>query len=183
MTSNDRNAREIFHFAKLALANVRLLADLEKARTTSTEIRNLVDKRMQEDSLLPPFSLLHQTTFLQFSYICLVWLWEHCKQHDMKDEVANLAGERFCFGSLMERIDGPRNVTDSGEVLRLVRNAISHGRVEVEEEGFSFKDQGWGENEFTSLSLGWDELAQLSEAVLSAVNDCLYPENEERPRC
>ena len=145
MTLKNKSSREAFHFAKLALTNVRLLGDLEKARATSTEIQSIVNKRMQNDSLLPPFSLLHQATFLQFSYICLVWLWEQSKQDKTNDKIANLAGERFCFSSLMERVDGPRKVRNNREILRLMRNAISHGHVVVEETGFVFKDKGGGE--------------------------------------
>lgn len=166
--------REAFHVAKLALMNVRLLADVERARTTSPEVARIVDLRTQADRLQPPVSVLHQATFLQFGYVCLVWLWERAKasQHDAR--VIEMVEAHFEGAALRERVRGARRVDGTRDVIRLVRNAISHGRVECLDDRFVFEDRGPGEASPTTVWLTWPEFDQLSQSVLAAMNTVLY---------
>lgn len=167
-------ANEAFHVAKLALTNVRLLNDIENARSTSAEICDLVKARAGKDGIRLPVSLLHQATFLQFAYVCLVWLWERARADQINNELVEIAEESFDFKEIMKTARGPRDVNSASEVLRLLRNAISHARVKAEKNVFIFEDVSNSEPGLTSLSLTWPELGQVSEAVLSAFNSILY---------
>ena len=166
----EREAREAFHMAKLALTNVRVLADFQSARSEAGEVSKIVEQRLERDKISEPFSLLHQAMFLQFAYICLVWLWEREKFRNNQEELAERVAERFCFHyvEIFEPQDNGGNQTAKW-ILTRIRNAISHGSAEVRDEKFIFKD--WNK----SLSLSWRELAKLSETVLFVVNDMVYP--------
>ncbi len=179
MSEDAQNeARDAFHVAKLALTNIRLLHDIQQARDTSCEVADLVKARLKMDQLRPPVSLLHQASFLQFAYVCLVWLWERSKADHVEDEVVRRAKNRFEFASAIGTVTGPRDVSSAKDVLRLMRNAISHARVRTEDNTFVFEDGSIREG-FTSLSLTWSELGEVSEAVLFAVNDILCPRSTD----
>jgi hypothetical protein len=176
MTKNSlTEAREAFHVAKLALTNVRLLSDVEQARETSTDIAELVEARIRADELNSPVPLLHQASFLQFAYICLVWLWERALADGERAYVAEGVCRRFDVAPLLEKKTGPRGVTSAADVLRLVRNAISHARVKADDNAFDFTDQSPKEEGPTCLTLTWQELGALSEAVLFTMNELLWP--------
>lgn len=167
---SDRQARDAFHMAKLALTNVRVLADFQSARSEAGEVSNIVEQRLEQDNISKPFSLLHQATFLQFAYICLVWLWEREKVRNNQEELADRVGHRFCFDNveILEPQEDEGNQSAKW-ILTRIRNAISHGAVEAQDEKFTFRDRE------KLLSLSWQELAKLSEAVLFVVNDMVYP--------
>src|SRR5262249_4464069 len=113
----------------------------------------------------------------QFAYVSLVWLRESVRAHLPRK--TQDAAER----ALVERLSsvpipkgkGPRTVDSWPAVVRLVRNAISHARVDVDETHFTFTDHDeHKEPGPTSVRLTWAELGQLSEAYLWAVQDSLY---------
>lgn len=166
----DRNA---FHFAKLALFNIRLLNDIEQARCNTPVLEELVIKRSAMDHISLPVSLLHQATFLQFAYICLVWLWGKSKAGE---SIAPQVAKRFNFDEI-EKVSGHRQLSLPKDYLRLIRNALSHANVKVEESHFEFSDinKRRGETEFTIVRLGWEKVGCLSKAVLFAINDQIYP--------
>ena len=99
--NHSSNSREIFHISKLALTNVRLLSDFENARKASEQVGDIVRQRLRSDKISEPFPLLHQATFLQFGYICLVWLWENARNNNdlpiNETELANKVNELFDF--------------------------------------------------------------------------------------
>lgn len=178
---SSSESREIFHIAKLALSNVRLLNDFENARKTSEEVRDVVTRRLRSDRISEPFSLLHQAAFLQFGYICLVWLWENARHNDDmtidEREIANLVADEFDFSNIISTKVGERRIDSARAVLMLMRNAISHGKVRVQENNFVFRDRNKKtENADTSLTLTWEEFGELCEKVLFAVNFSIYPE-------
>jgi hypothetical protein len=171
--------KDAFHIAKLALLNVRLLADLEAATKTSASAASLVEARLRRDAIASPVSLLHQATFLQFAYVCLVWLWERAKTSGNESAVIQKAATRFAFDDLYGRVTGSRPIRTPTAVLRLVRNAISHGRVQCHDDRFVFADQGARESGVTELSLTWSQLGELSEAILFSMNEIVYPRDPE----
>lgn len=165
------------HYVKLALMNVRLLNDIERARSSCRPIEDIVAARVRNDSIGEPVSLRHQATFLQFGYISLVWLRESVRKHLPKDEAAiddHLA--RRLSGVQLPKGNGPRLIDSWSDVVRLARNAISHARVVCDDTHFEFTDHDKGrEASATSLQLTWEELGRLSEAYLFAVQEVLYP--------
>ena len=168
--------RDAFHIAKLALLNVRLLSDLESATQTSESVARLIEARVRRDAIQSPVSLLHQATFLQFAYVCPVWLWERAKTSGNEVAVIERIATRFPFDELYGRASGSRPVRTPTAVLRLLRNAISHGRVQCLDDRFVFEDQDpRREAGATQISLTWPQLGELSEAVLFSMNEIVYP--------
>lgn len=169
-------AREAFHVAKLALFNTRLLSDLQNASQSSCDVAKLIEERARQDNVTLPVRLMHQSTFMQLGYVCLVWLWEVAKAEQCSEEILAEAAKMFDFENVIKSKSGERGVSKPTAVVRLVRNAISHARVVADSEYFTFYDQGRKELAPTALKLSWPEFAQLSEAILFSVNTWLYPE-------
>lgn len=74
------------------------------------------------------------------------------------------------------QVDGEREVSDWNNVIRLIRNAISHGRMEFEQEQVICSDKSRNECHQTEIRLTWESLAKLSESVLHALSPILWPE-------
>jgi len=168
------NAKEAFHFSKLALFQVRLLNDLEHMRGNNKALQKAIERCAEGNNLTLPVPLFNQSTFLSFAYIALVWLREHAARMEDQD-FADRVAERYQFDDL-EAV-GERDVQTPEQYLRLVRNAISHGRVDVDDNHFILSDiNPRRENAPTSVKLTWEQLGKLSEAALFATNDFIYPE-------
>lgn len=165
------DSRDHLHVAKLALFNVRLLSDFEHARHSSTEVSRLVETRADTDRVATPVGLINQATFLGIAYTCLVWLHEHAKESGASDH-ATQVGRRFDFSALTP--SGPRSVEAPSDFLRLIRNAISHGKIDIEADRYVFSDKASNEPSPTRVSLTWPQLGQLCEAALFAMNDRVY---------
>ena len=170
------SATEAFHFAKLSLFNVRLLSDIEHASKNHSEIARVIETRAERDSISLPVPLLHQAMFLQFGYICLVWLWEVSKANSGAQQIIDEVSKRFDIQGVIKSKDGEREINSTFDVVRLVRNAISHAHVVVKDEYFIFSDinKRGGEKKPTSIRLTWCEFGELSEAILFSVNSWLY---------
>ncbi|OIQ82477.1 hypothetical protein GALL_357330 [mine drainage metagenome] len=183
----DQDARDRYHFAKLALFNVRLLGRLQSAGDGSI-VKNIIEDVARNNGMMETPSLLHQATFLQFSYICLVWLWESAKGAKLE---TNLLAE---FPSVATRLSlnlpeatqvaGEREVKDWPAVIRLLRNALGHGRVKAIDNLFEFSDQNtYGRNPesaATTITISWEHLAKISEAVIHSLTPVLWP-NQPNP--
>ena len=181
----NQSAKERYHIAKLALFNVRLMDALQKS---GVEVQKLIDIQAKQNGMQETPNLLHQGTFLQFGYTCLVWLWESAKVEKIEDlllkrvpEVAKRLELEFPCES---KIHGERNIEDWKAVIRLMRNALGHGRVEVTEESFVFSDQNKHGNNAekapTKLTLSWEDVGKLSEVVIHSMSPILWPEHGKR---
>jgi len=176
-------AKERYHFAKLALFNVRLMRSLQEAGPPVSEI---ITREAQTNGMQDAPSLLHQGTFLQFSYTCLVWLWESAKIEKLEDALLNeLPAVAAKLDLLLPKaVNGERKVDDWKSVVRLIRNALGHGRVEASETHFIFADQNTyrkpKELNPTYLSLTWPETLKLSEAIIHSLTPILWPESANK---
>lgn len=183
MTTHMEAARERYHVAKLALFNVRLLSALQQVN--NTEINEFVTEvaRTNKFGYVPP--LLHQGTFLQFAYVCLVWLWESAKQTGLESELLKefpktVERHGVEFLALTKQINGERKLSDWAEILRLLRNALSHGRVIVTEREYIFSDYNKNrECAPTSLCLSWEQLGIISEACIYSLTPVLWEQTSE----
>jgi len=178
----SQDARDRYHFAKLALFNARLLGRFQSEEGGSV-VRGIIEEEAKRNGMMETPSLVHQATFLQFSYICLVWLWESAK--NAKLEIALLeefpkVAERLKMDLPDNRqIVGEREVKDWRDVIRLLRNALGHGHVKATDTSFEFSDQNtYGRNPEkapTTLIVSWGQLAQISEAVIHSLTPVLWP--------
>lgn len=178
--NNHDSAKERYHYAKLALFNVRLLNSLQNS---GQPVADIISKVAEENGMNETPNLLHQGTFLQFAYTCLVWLWESSKIEKFEEKLLNElpdVADRFGLQLPCEtKISGERRIKDWKAVLRLVRNALGHGRVETTESSFLFSDQNtYGNNPErapTVLTLSWEEVGKLSEVVIHSISPILWP--------
>ncbi len=78
-----------------------------------------------------------------------------------------------------DQIVGEREVKDWRAVIRLLRNALGHGRVKATDDSFEFSDQNtYGinpEQAPTTLTVSWKQLGQISEAVIHSLTPVLWP--------
>jgi hypothetical protein len=177
MPAHSQAAVEAHHVVKLALMTVRLLDDIEQIRGTGHAIEEIIAARVRDDAVREPVSLLHQATFLQFGYVSLVWLRESVRAHLPREaqEAAEDSFKRRLSSVPIPKGNGPRTIDSWSAVVRLVRNAISHARVETDEQHFTFTDHDKrNEHGPTSITMTWGLLGQMSEAYLWAVQDVLF---------
>ncbi|GAB3124306.1 hypothetical protein [Novispirillum itersonii] len=162
--------RERYHVAKLTLFNVRLMSEMQ--RSDDPGVQKLISSEITKNKLSPPVSLLHQGSFVSVAYVCLVWLWESVKIENKEKEFLDKIPENAEILRLKipsnDKINGPRKVSDWKAVLRLVRNALSHGKVQIEDDFFIFHDQdrNRGEKLPTYIKLTWEELGKISEICI-----------------
>lgn len=68
---------------------------------------------------------------------------------------------RFDFG-LFQKVFGPRYLSKPTEKLRLIRNAISHARVVIDDDNFCFSDKSKNEEQETVLKGTWASVGMLA---------------------
>lgn len=183
----SQDARDRYHFAKLALFNARLLGRFQSEEDGSV-VRSIIEEEARRNGMEKTPSLLHQATFLQFSYLCLVWLWESAKSAKLETallkEFPIVAARQKIQLPDCNQIVGEREVKDWHAVIRLLRNALGHGRVKATDDSFEFSDQNtYGKNPEkapTTLTISWMQLAQISEAVIHSLTPVLWP-NQANP--
>ena len=180
-SQDAQDVRDRYHFAKLALFNARLLGRFQEEN--SGVIRSIIEEEAKRNGMIETPSLLHQATFLQLSYLCLVWLWESAKSAQLEasllDEFPKVAERQKIQFPDNCQIVGEREVKDWHAVIRLLRNALGHGRVKATNASFEFSDQNtYGKNTekaVTTLTVSWVQLAQISEAVIHSLTPALWP--------
>ena len=118
-------------------------------------------------------NLVNQALFLSMAYVTIVWLTEGFSRDEIAIAVEKKGG--FQGFSVYEK-DGKRIDKLSGkDYICRIRNALSHSTVEIEDKHFSFWGQGESKRESGRVVLTWEQLAKLSNLILFAVNDVLYP--------
>ena len=178
--------KDAFVVAKLSYFNISLLSEIQDLRKTNEELDALIDQVRKDIGLDKIDSLVNQAPFLEHAYICLVWLREvvmetsgkvHRKeQHDfVNSTILPSVQSRFDFSDI-SKLNGPRKLSNNGDKLILIRNGISHSKVEITETEYLISDQNdKKESSPTTVKMSWPTLGQLCDAFLFAVNDYLYP--------
>lgn len=115
---------------------MRLLSRLQDKRDAIAAVSELVDEVERETQLQPLVPLLNQAAFLSHAYVVLVWLRERMSgqidyldlgELDLPDVVSVLEhgeidrGKKSC----------PTDMSQPKQILRTLRNAISHGRFSL----------------------------------------------------
>ena len=124
----------------------------------------------------PDQSLINQGSCLGLAYITLVWLRERFAGQERNGVVSGVE-RRFDFGGLTA--NGPRapsGALTADEYLELLRNAISHGHVEFQDNGLTFKDRNRRtEPAPTVVEMTWEQLSKLIWAVLDTIQCMVNP--------
>ena len=164
--------KERYHFAKLALFNARLLSEL--AGSSNPAVARAVDVCAKKNGFQESVPLINQAVFLQMAYVCLVWLWEGVKLEKKESSLTNTLFDGEFNLPAVSVWEGQRK-HEASEVLRLLRNAISHGRVHVSEGNFRFEDQKPDGSDKAALTISWAYLGQLCERVIHKLTSVAYP--------
>ena len=170
--------KDQFHFAKLSLFNMRLLSEMQDAVGNCAELAEVIEDCTKRNGMTPPVPLLHQAAFLGHAYICLVWLREvvmASSNEEFKKKYFDRISSSYDFDKWIRKCEGPRKLVKARDYIRLVRNAISHGRVTVGDDEFRLADKSNSEKSETVVTLTWEGLARLADASLFSVNERLYP--------
>ena len=172
--------KECFQIAKLALFNVKLLNELENIG--HDDLKNLIKDVHERLSIEEEPTLINQSTYLQFSYVTLVWLWESINIKDKDDFFIKLkarATKRELAFPDASQISGERVISDWKMLVSLIRNALSQGSVEITADAFIFLDQKkFGKRKEivpTTLTLSATELANITETVFWTLNEIIAP--------
>ena len=167
-----KNYLEIAHISEMNVILLSELQDLIKKEELN-EVKEIYcsirNKYFENKREVTQVNFMHQGTFLGMAYISFVWLWEKIKNMDCKTEIIEKLESRFDFSKIKKEC-GPRNVQESYEKIRLIRNAISHGNVRVTEEHFQFYDKSSRENRETCLKMEWQDLGELVSMMISEIN-------------
>lgn len=171
---------ECFQIAKLALFNVKLLNELENIG--HEELKNLIKDVHEKLSIEEKPALINQSTYLQFAYVTLVWLWESINIKDKDDFFIKLkarANKRELVFPGASQISGERVILDWKMLVSLLRNALSQGSVEITDDAFIFLDQKkFGKRKEivpTTITMSAAELANISETVFWTINEIIAP--------
>jgi len=172
--SLDPVDRGAFADTRAALHLVRLLSTLEQQRHVSPELDALLTQEERRNGFLSEVRLMNQAAFLQFAYMTLV----RTREAYFRDPTAIQLLERETVDFVEKvRFAGDRQRSGTGvELVRWLRNALAHSRVEVTELNFVFYDRGGRPCTTVEMTMSWTVLGQLCEAVVRAGNRFLYPE-------
>jgi len=183
----SQQVKNAFAEAKLSHFNIVLLSEIQKHRPDNAPLEQLIDQMRNRAQLSEIRSLVNQAHILGHAYMCLVWLREVVmassgpkkggSQHAFVDkQVLPGVQRRFDFSGI-KKLSGPRDLSDPGQMLILIRNGLSHARVEITETTFVISDQNVQRKETvpTSVELAWPTLGKLCDAFLFAVSDYLFP--------
>ena len=172
--------KECFQIAKLALFNLKLLNELENLE--HQELKSLIKDIYEKLSIIEKPTLINQSTYLQFAYVTLVWLWESINIKDKDDFFIKLkarANKRELAFPDASQINGERVISDWKMLVSLIRNALSQGSVEITDDAFIFSDQKkFGKRKEivpTTITMSAAELTNISETLFWTINEIIVP--------
>ena len=171
--------RQRFHIVKLAMFNAEVLASVQQEAETNASgvcrkiIEHSATSNVHAASSAP--NTINQSLFFGMAYLSLVWLWE-----SLSEDERNKAIKSDRMNGVWDGVEarGPRNVELPWQKLRLIRNALSHGNVSIDDNFiFSFWDQNSrdkNETAATFLMMSSEHLGGLVNSFYYACSDVIY---------
>lgn len=172
--------KQRFHIVQLAMFNADVLASVQREAETNANgvCKTLIDQSGERNvAAAPPApSTINQSLFFAMAYLSLVWLRESLSDEEVE---AALASEKMTSVWSGVSLSGPRDLSLDTQKLRLIRNALSHGNVEIDRDFvFSFWDQNKRgrnkEGSATFLKMKSDSVGRLATQFYYAVSDVIY---------
>ena len=174
--------RQRFHVVQLSMFNADVLATVQRSSDDNTNgriteiLQNCAAQNVKNFASMP--STVNQSLFFGMAYLTLVWLRE-----SLSIEEVNAALESKHMTGVWNNISGrgPRNINTSQQKMRLIRNALSHGNVSIDDNFmFEFWDQSMRgnnrEENSTHIFISNHDLGKLTTSFYYAVSDVLYRE-------
>ncbi|MGB0902479.1 hypothetical protein [Halocynthiibacter sp.] len=181
MQNKFQDLKQRFHVVQLAQFNAKVLEGLQRnaKNSPSGPFQVLIDLcASQTISAFPPApSTLNQSVHFSMAYLTLVWLWESLTEDQVKAIVSNSRVSKLLSDFQLE---GPRAPGTCEVKLKLMRNALSHGKVKIN-DGFVFEfwDQRVSgktpEVDSTHLLLKSEALGEFLTEFYFATSDIVYP--------
>ena len=177
MCKNDIKQR--FHVVQLAMFNADILDLVQQEADANIDgvCRQIIDQSASRNiSAAPPSpSTVNQSLFFGVAYLTLVWLHESLSP---EAERKALSSDKMKGVWKTSKANGPRDLTDDMKKLKLVRNALSHGNVETDDDFvFTFWDRNYREKKETkptTLSMGSHDLGKICTQFYYAVSKVIY---------
>ena len=107
----------------------------------------------------------------------MLWLRESLSDKETKNA---LSSDKMKGVWKNSKSNGPRDLTEDVQKLRLVKNALSHGRVEIDYNSvFTFSDQNMKDEKEkkegpTTLSMGSHDLGKICTQFYYAASEVIY---------
>lgn len=169
--------KERFHIVRLAEFNAMVLTSVQNDADTNQSgacRQILVECARQNGHELDNIpDTKNQSLFFAMAYLSLVWLRASLEDDEVKRALSSpkMKGVWDCV-----KTGGPRDVSSEWQKLRLIRNALSHGKVSIDDEFvFCFWDQNIRcERSATFLKIVSYGLGNLSNKFYYAVSDVIY---------
>lgn len=169
-----RTLKQDYNVARLALFNARLLNAIQGS--DDQKIRDCIKEVGKGDGWVNTPPLINQSTFMQMSYICLVWLWESVKKENQENAVIQGVFKPGGIQLPNANLGKDARPWSNGEYIRRLRNALSHGNVVITDDQFDFHDVSpYNAQDTCDFSMTWHELGRLCEAVIFSLSALLYP--------
>jgi hypothetical protein len=190
MENRFSDVKQRFHVVQLALFNAQVLsavqhnAEIEPQGTCAA----LIDQCARDTiAAFPPApSTVNQSLFFGMAYLSIVWLSESLS----REQVAKASNDSALEDIFLKiEAKGPRKFICNADYLGLIRNALSHGSVEINKDDcYVFWDQNKSkqkggiikENEKTYLTMESSMLGELTMKYYQAVSSIIY--NDRPPR-
>ncbi len=171
--------QEAAHVAKLARFGIQLTATVDQIAPHVPVVRDAVTMIAREHGVRQPVSLLNQSAFLGQLYVTLLWGREALPETHVAQ--FNAAVGRWFDHQDSRRVQvlqTNRDLTDIGQFVRTVRNALAHVRVEIveldEKLFFEFADGPKGHPAAVIMRMPWPAVGELSEAATLALSFVAY---------
>lgn len=170
--------KQKFHVVQLALFNANVLSEMQKAadRDENSEISKILNKcaKLTVAGIPPMPSTVNQSIYFGMAYMTLVWLRESLNNYEVESALSSKHMDGIWDNI---KIEGERDVSKNYQKLRLIRNALSHGNVEID-DNFIFKfsdiDNYKKEIDYTHIYMSNINLGELTLYFYYAVSDVLY---------
>ena len=171
--------KQRFHVVQLAMFNADILDLVQQEADANIDgvCRQIIDQSASRNiSAAPPSpSTVNQSLFFGVAYLTLVWLHESLSREQEKKA---LSSDKMKGVWKTSKANGPRDLTDDMKKLKLVRNALSHGNVETDDDFvFTFWDRNYREKKETkptTLSMGSHDLGKICTQFYYAVSKVIY---------
>jgi hypothetical protein len=184
MENRFSDVKQRFHVVQLALFNAQVLSAVQHNAENEPQgtCAALIDQCARDTiAAFPPApSTVNQSLFFGMAYLSIVWLSESLSKEQVA-KASNVSALKDIFPKIKAK--GPRELICNADYFGLIRNALSHGSVKINEGGcYVFWDQNKSkqkggiikEGEPTYLTMESSILGELTIKYYQAVSSFIY---------
>jgi DNA-binding response OmpR family regulator len=163
----------IFDIARHSLFTTRILAALDRRRPQDPSIADLIAAESAAFGMTGNVPLVNQSAYVTAIFMGVVWLWDQPGVRglaQLEEKLEERPPSPRAAARVVENTK-PREVTNV-QVLRAIRNACAHGRVEETPDEFLFTDiNPKDRSDRLKVGLSWPATGAVSESLFWILND------------